>query len=90
MVGPALAQDVLDPSHVGSQLPVDLLGPDDRAGHRRQIPDVRHLVGLGLEILDLEFLVQSLDVILDPLYQLGLVFSDGAPDMRPDKEGVES
>ena len=33
--------------------------------------------------------MKDLDVILDPLDKLGLVFPDGPPDVGPDKQGVE-
>ena len=38
----------------------------------------------------LEFFVKGLDVILDPLDELGLILSDGTPDVRSDEEGVEA
>ena len=34
--------------------------------------------------------MQGLDVIFDPLNELRLVLSDGAPDVWPDKQGVEA
>ena len=34
--------------------------------------------------------MQSLDVVLHSLYKLGLIFSDGATDVRPHKQRVEA
>ena len=36
----------------------------------------------------LELVVQTLDVVLDPLDELGLVLADGAADVRPHEERV--
>ena len=65
VVGPAFAQHVLYAAHVGAQLSVDLLGPDDGARDRRGVAHVRHLAGLGRVVLHLELLVQCLNVVLN-------------------------
>ncbi len=90
MVLPALPEDVFHALHVCRQLPVDLLGPDDGAGDRRQVSHVAHLAGLALRILHLELVVQSLDVVFDALDELRLVLPDGSADVRPHEEGVEA
>ena len=38
----------------------------------------------------LELLVESFNVVLDPLDELGLVLPDGSTDMWPHKQGVEA
>ena len=43
-----------------------------------------------MTILNLERLVQGLNIVLDPLDQLSLVFADGAADVRPDEQRVET
>lgn len=63
-----------------------MLGPDNGAGHKGQIPHMEHLARLGLHVPHFELFVKDLNVILDPLDQLGLVF----PDVGPDEQGVES
>ena len=83
------SQDVLDPPHVGGQLPVDLLDPDDGPGHGRDVPHPAHPERLALGILNLELLVKSFNIVLDPLDQLSLVLSNGASDVRAHKQGVE-
>ena len=42
-----------------------------------------------MRVLYLELGVERLDVVLDPLYELGLVLADGAPDVRSHEERVE-
>ncbi len=86
---PSSAEDIFDAFHVGGQLPIDLLGPDDGASNWGNVTNTGHSISLAVYILDLEFLVQGFDVVLDSLNQLGLVFSDGTPDMGPHEEGVE-
>ena len=54
LVGPPLPKHVLHPPHVGGELLVYLLGPDDGAGHRG------NLASLGLNVLLLKLLMQSL------------------------------
>ena len=87
---PTPAQYVLDPPHVGIQLPLNLTRPDDGTRHRRQVSHAAHVAGFALRVLHFELFVQRLDVILDSLNQLGLVLTDGAADVRPDKESVET
>ena len=47
-------------------------------------------IGTSIRIdrIHLEFLVQGLDIVLDALDQLGLVFTDGTADVRPDEQRV--
>lgn len=53
MALPALAQYILHAPHVGCQLPVNLLGPNDGARHGRQVPHCAHAATLALRVLHL-------------------------------------
>ena len=86
---PALTKNIFDKFHVCSQLPIDLLGPDDGSSNGWNVTNPGHSISLAVNVLDLELLVQGFDVVLDSLNQLGLIFPDGTPDVRPHKKGVE-
>lgn len=86
---PSSSEDVFDALHVRSQLPINLLGPDNGTSNWWNVANTGHSISLAVDVLDLELLVQSFDIVFDPLNQLGLIFPDGAPDVRPHEEGVE-
>lgn len=83
-------EDVLDALEVHGQLIVNLLDPYDGTRDGRYVSDHAHLAAFALGILDLEFFMKRLNVVLDALYQLSLIFPDGASYMGPDKESVEA
>lgn len=81
VVLPALSENVLDPLHVGGQLPFDLTGPDDGTCHGGQVPELRHVVGLRVAVILDELLVKRLDVLLDRLDELRLILLDRSSDL---------
>ena len=88
---PALTEYSLNPVHIHIKLPLDLLSPTHRDGHRWYVAYLRHSIALRLYVLGFEILMQILDIILDALYGLGLVLAYGAADVdvRPHEQGLE-
>ena len=64
--------------------------PDDGSRHWRHVSHSADDTRFALWILHLEFLMQRLNVVLDSLYELSLVLSDGTTDVWTHKQSIEA
>lgn len=87
---PAFAQHSLDSAHVHVELTFDLFGPNHGASDERYVAYLGHSVAARVNVLGFEFLLQVLDVVLDSLYELGLVLANGTAYVRTHEQRVES
>lgn len=86
---PSLPKHVLNALHVRRELTLDLLRPDDGSGDGREVSELRHVVGLRVAVIGRELLVETFNVLLDGLDELGLVLLDGSSDLEGSgEEGV--
>lgn len=84
-----MTQNIPDPIHVDIELSLDLASPDDGASNFWQVSQLAHVIGLRGSVLGLELVMKALDVGLDAVQELLLVFLDSTSHFGTDKEAVE-